>query len=253
MDDKKIEKILAHIIRYWKPILYASLLVVIIVFAMSASFLVKSRSTGNNIGRTIGEAVGQVTGSFDGWNYGYDIGKQEGLSAKDTTVTVKTTLSEAASLRVLSANVLINNFHEIGETDAGRIVRKITEGKKYSALYSYEGQVDFMVDLSHPVVTSGNGEIIIELPQPYAELIIDEEKAVKIADKQKTFFNGSDNDGIDAYNNSIAEIKSRAAKDLENYDLLLEMAKASARRQIVDMIKAVNFNHDNPIVRFTNE
>ena len=253
MDEKKIEKMLAQFIKYWRPLLYAMLVIVIITFLISASFLVKSKATGNSIGNAFGVAVGKASGSYDGWNEGYDKGKEEGLSAKDTTVTVKDALSEVATLRVLSAKVLINNFHEVGETDKGRIVSSITDDKKYSAIYSYNGQVDFFVDLSHPVITGGNGEIIIELPLPHAELIIDEKSAVKVADKQKIIWNGSDDDGIDAYNNSVAEIKKRAVTELENYNTFLEMAKSSAQRQIADLVKAVNLNHDNPIVRFRDE
>ena len=251
MDGEKLKKIFLTIIKFWKPLLYSALVLALAVFVTSVSFLAKSKSTGIAIGNTVGSIVGKASGSFDGWNTGYDEGKEGGLSAKDTTVMIHDALDEAGTLRVLSAKVLINNAHEVGKADDS-IIGSLVGGKKYSAIYSYEGQVDFSIDLSKADISSGNGRIIIELPQPYADLIIDETKATKIADKQRFFLNGSDLDGIKAYNNSVAEIKNKAAEELGNYKSLLEMAKSSAQRQIEDLIKTVNMNHDEPIVRFKN-
>lgn len=252
MDDEKVKSAFTTLIKNWKPLLYVALAIAIAVFVASISFLAKSRSTGETIGKKTGTIVGKASGSYDGWNEGYEKGKEEGLSAKDTTVTVQTTLSETGTLRVLSAKVLVNNAHEVGAIDKDSFVSSLIGGKKYSAIYSYEGQVDFLIDLSKATITSGDGKTIIELPEPQASLIIDERTAELIGDNQKPWLNGSDHDGIVAYNNSVAAIKKQTAESLANYNSLLQRAKASAQRQVEDLVKAVNISHDEPIVRFMN-
>ena len=252
MDEEKMNSTFTALIKYWKPLLCAALAIAVMVFAMSVAFLVKSRSTGSAIGNSVGTLVGQASGSYDGWNNGYEEGTEEGLSAEDTTTTVQTTLSETGMLRVLSAKVLVNNAHEVGKTDKDSFVSSLIGGKKYSAIYSYEGQVDFFIDLSKAIVTNGGGKLIVELPAPQADLVIDERTAELIGDNQKPWSNGSDHDGIEAYNNSIAAIKKQTAESLANYDSLLEKAKASAQRQVENIVRTVKLNYNEPIVRFMN-
>lgn len=251
MESNYLDK-LSTIDRYRRPFLYATLVIVFAMFISSLLYLINAKKTGSEIGNTVGTIVGNAVGSYDGWNHGYEEGKTEGLSAQDTVVTISSVINTAGKLHVLRAKVLISNALEVGTTDPDSFTSSLIGGKKYSALFNYKGQVDFVVDLRQARIDREDGTITIVLPLPVATLTVDESEVETLAEWQKIWFNGSDPDGVKAYNNSIAAIKEKTAEDLQNYDLLLDMAKSSAIKQIKTLAESIQVETEisDPVVKF---
>lgn len=251
MESNYLDK-LSAIDRYRRPLSYAALVIVFAMFVLSLLYLINAKKTGSEIGNTVGTIVGNAAGSYDGWNQGFEEGKTEGLSAQDTVGVISSAINTAGKLHVLRAKVLINNALEVGTTDPDSFTSSLIGGKKYSALFNYKGQVDFVVDLRQAQIESENGTITIVLPPPVATLTVDESKIETLAEWQKIVFNGSDLDGVNAYNNSIAAIKEKTAEDLQNYDLLLDMAKSSAIKQIETLAESAKVGTEigKPVVKF---
>ena len=128
------------------------------------------------------------------------------------------TIREVGNLEVLVANVEIPDYHEVG--------------KKYAALYLFRGSAVFSVDLSKASISkTAEGEVIILLPEPTAVVNINDSETELLAEYQRKFFNGSADDGFQAFLNSLKMIDSIALDKVSNYELLMEMARASARKQ----------------------
>lgn len=211
----------------------------LIFFVTSVLPLVKQaenmgRSTGEGSGYVAGLAVGSVEGATQGAQEGYEEGKEEGLSAKDTVAeianTIETNVNGLGKLEVLVANVDLTTYHE--------------EGKKYGALYLTRGSAVFTIDLNKVTVTYKEGLISIVLPKPEAEIKIDPAETELLADWQKKFFNGTDSEGFQAYLNSFKAIKSFSENEVANYSTLLDLASASAIKQVEEIANAARGNND---------
>ena len=210
-----------------------------IFFVTSVLPLVKQATdlgqmTGEGSGQVAGWAVGSVEGATQGIPEGYQEGMEEGLSAKDTVAeianTIESNVGGLGRLEVLVANVDLTTYHEIGKT--------------YGALYLTRGSAVFTIDLSKATVTYREGLIAIVLPRPEVEITIDPTETELLADWQRRFFNGTDEQGYLAGLNTFKAIKNVSESQVANYTELLELASLSAIKQVEEIGNAARGNTD---------
>lgn len=250
MDSKKIKKVMKKLVKNWKPLLFILLVLSVVILVSSLSFLLQSGKRGREIGNLAGTAAGIATGSYDGWTKGYEEGREEGLQAEDTFVAIRSALEDSGKLHVLNAKVVLENDHIVGEMNEEDALSSLVGGKKYEALYLYDGEISFSVDLSQAKVNVDNGRISVEIPLPEAILLVDEKNPQKIADYTRKWGNGSMNDGIEAYNNSMKQLKAKSLEELSYYNSFMVIAKETAENQIKALVKAVDLKHREPEVIF---
>ena len=181
---------------------------------------------GTNVGSVEGKAVGFVTGSYKGFTEGDAKGKEDALSAEDTTAVVSNRMIEVGNLEVLVAGVRLKNMHSVGD--------------KYKALYVVAGDAVFTVDMTKVKVSiTSNGDLLVIIPKPEMHLYIDERKTEKLAEYQKAVFDGDAKDGFTAYMNSMTATVEEVQKTLSNYDALMKAAQESAVKQVTMLVKSV--------------
>ena len=220
------------------------MLIVFAVCVLCAVLFMNSEKIGAGVGSVSGKAVGMAVGSFDGVtegiSAGYHEGKEEGLSAADTEAEVEDKVKELGNLRVLVANVDIPTYHELGT--------------KYAALYLFRGSAVFSVDLTKAEITrSTSGAVVITLPKPTAVVSIDDSETERLAEYQALIFNGSAEDGFEAYLNALKVIDNIALEEVSNYDTLLTMARDSAIKQVTRVTEGVCVNCSSVNVKFRGE
>ena len=171
-------------------------LIVCIVFAIAILILIgrndiisMAEKTGKNYGNLVGSSIGFANAMLD-FDKSAEKGRENGLSAKDICVDIGNEIREMKKLEILVASVKLSDIHKIGE--------KVD----YAALYIGKGEVVFSVDFSKAEI---NGNKIL-LPLPEGELFIDQSTIEKVSEYQKKIFNGSAEDGFDAYINSMKKI-----------------------------------------------
>lgn len=226
---KKIRKKFLNIVG--SPILFV--LVACILFS-AVALRWNAKSFGRNLGTTAGFAAGRLAGSLEGLTEGRKAGTEDGkavgLSAEDTAAAISNQMQQVENLEVLAASVKLKDFHTVGKE----------EDPTYAALYLANGTAVFTVDLSQAQIRAENDVLHIVLPQPVGNLYIDESSVEKVADYQKKFFNGSAEDGFDAYLNTMIKIQEVTEETLSNYDTLISSAKQAAEHQITLLVKSVS-------------
>ena len=165
-------------------------------------------------------------------------GKAAGLSAEDTEADIANEIRQVSNLEVLVASVKISDVHSIGS--------KID----YMALYLLKGEVIFSVDLSEADIVQQGGELIITIPEPTSQLIIDQSQIEKVAEYQKNYFSGSAEAGFDAYLNSMTKVQEASAETLDNYDSLIGAARESAIKQVKQLATSAGVSEKNVVVQF---
>lgn len=189
--------------------------------------------TGAKSGEVIGTAVGNVEGAIEAVNH-YEEMKYDELTSNDTTAeianTIQTDVHSLGKLQVLDAEVAITDMHKVGDT--------------YEALYLLRGHAIFTVNLNEMTVTVSpdEKEIALVLPQPTVQVNINHEKTEQLADWQKGFFNGSDEDGFIAYLSSLKQVRTATKEQIENYDMLLATATEFAVSHVRSIAKAACAN-----------
>lgn len=228
--------------------LYRSIIFILILsaiaFAIAVSIRLNASMTGSEMGRISGINSGKLAGSIDGLSEAkeaWEEGKQKGLSAEDIVVNLSNSLSQTEKLEVLVASVKVSDLREVGE--------------KYKALYLIGGEVIVTVDLSQSTIeyNSENSEWIICLPEPEAELRMDQDKIEKKASYSKRFLNGSAKDGMEAFYNSMRELSETSVEELSNHDYLIEAAKDSARKQVAELICATMISENDVKIVFDSD
>jgi hypothetical protein len=213
-------------------IILINVVAVLFLFMIILPLNRSANEIGEGTGLMAGKLVGATVGSLDGitkYNNALEDGKKEGLSAKDTQVEMQNTMSEVNNLEVLVANVKISNYHEISD--------------KYSALYLLKAEAIFTVDLSGCIIDVGDDNmIVITVPQPKVEVNIDENAIDKAVELQKKLFNGSAEDGFDAYINSMANLEEETLQGLRNDSNMMENARKSAEEQISELASGICVN-----------
>lgn len=214
----------------------------IVVIALCIAFVLiplykNAQSIGESAGEASGKAVGTAVGSYKGateeFPAGFDDGKKEGLSGKDTKVEMQNSLTEVENLEVLVSSFKINNFHEVAD--------------KYAALYLLKAEAVFSVDLSKASVevSEDGNTIFITLPQPDVDIYVDDSQTDKAWSYQKSWFSGSAEDGFDAYIGSMDNLESNAKETAQNDDGLMQSARDSAERQIQQIANSVCVNGED--------
>ena len=220
------------------------LLIALIVAACSVFFWYRSEEIGNGVGSGAGKMTGLAVGSYkgvtEGLEKGAQAGKEAGLKSDDMTAEISGTLKEVGNLEVLVANVEIPDYHEVG--------------KKYAALYLFRGSAVFSVDLAKASVSkTEDGEVIIVLPEPTAVVNINDSETELLAEYQRKFFNGNADDGFQAYLNSLRLIDTIAVEKVSNFDMLMNMARNSAKKQVQMLSQNVCANCSRITVLFRTE
>ena len=221
------------------------LLLIALVLAVGAAlFWNQADEIGSGIGSGAGKMTGLAVGSYkgvtDGLEKGALAGKEAGLNSEDITIEITQTVREVGKLEVLVANVEIPDYHEVG--------------KKYAALYLFRGSAVFSVDLGKASISkTPEGEVIILLPEPEAVVNINDSETELLAEYQRKFFNGSADDGFQAYLNSLKLIDTIALEKVSNHDVLMDMAKDSAKKQVEMLSDSVCVNCGKITVLFRTE
>ena len=186
-DKKNLKKLSLNC-----ALLIAVALLTVMFFSLILPAYKKAEDTGILLGTASGKEVGKFTGSYKGITDGITEGKKQGLKAEDISSKITGTMKETSKLEVLSAGIKISDMHEVGE--------------KYKSLYIIKGIAVFTVDLNKATVANTDDEIIITIPQPEAEIFIDEKETQKIAEQSNLIFDGSSKDGYTEYISSMNTI-----------------------------------------------
>ena len=231
-----------------KTVLKSSPLIVLFVAVLCIMIYtiylrINATSIGGGIGAGTGTVVGKAIGSLEGMTLGRakgtEAGKQAGLSAEDTKARIASDIHEMENLEVLVASVKMSDFHAIGG-----------DNKAYAALYLANGNVVFTVDMSQAQIEEGDDGLHILLPGPKGTLYIDDSSVEKVAEYQRKLFNGSAEDGFDAYLNTMRKMQQASEETLSNYDFLLNSARQSAERQVKLIVKAVSTSNSDVLIEW---
>ncbi|MDE7416943.1 MAG: DUF4230 domain-containing protein [Lachnospiraceae bacterium] len=235
---KKLLKILPKEAKYIIPcIVLTGILVFVVSIRMKADYI------GNSLGEMTGSSVGKVIGSFEAltdYREAYAEGKEEGLSAKDTIAEVANKVQELKRLEVLVASVKLKDEHLIGKEDS----------LDYAALYLLKGDAVFTVDFNETEIRKEGDILLLTIPEPEMELIIDQSKLEKVAEYQKFFWSGSAKDGFDAYLASMAKVAEETKETLVNYDTLMKAARESAEKQVEQLVNSVSVSEVEVKIEF---
>lgn len=190
--------------------------------------IIIGKKIGTTVGSAAGTVVGTAVGSYNGFTEklqeGKKEGEKEGLSADDTTTKVGNSLKEIAKLEVLVSSFKLNDYHKLGN--------------KYAALYLLKANALFTVDLSKASLNKNE----IRVPQPEVTVYIDERYTEKAVESQRKFFNGSAEDGFNAYINSMSNLEENAENSIKNDENLMKSARNSAEKQIRRLIREISSN-----------
>lgn len=215
-------------------VILAVILMIVGVIWLWVDYMKKS------LAETIGLEAGRVMGSFEAladYREAYAEGKEEGLSAEDTTAEVTNKVQELKKLEVLVAGVKLKNMHSVGNKD-------------YAVLYLLKGDAVFTVDFSEAEICQKENTLSITIPEPEMQLLIDQSKMEMAAEYQKFFWSGEAEDGFDAYLVSMAKIQENSKEALVNYDALIESAKEAAEKQVKQLVHSVSISGVKVEVQF---
>lgn len=221
------------------------LMAILLIF--TAYWTITAESIGSRLGSDTGSVVGKAIGSLQGMTIGRkdgnEAGKTAGLKAEDTEAAVSNQLHQIENLEVLVASVKLSNFHEIGQKHSS---------KHYAALYLVNGNVVFTVDMSQAEISAKSGDLHIKLPKPKGTLYLDDSSVEKVAEYQTKIFNGSAEDGFDAYLNTMTKMQEASEETLANYETLVSAAEEAATNQVTLLAKAASDNYDQVIITFAD-
>lgn len=238
---KTFNKIMKKIPETGLLMIICVILVCILIYAIILR--INAEDTGSKLGQTTGEQIGKFVGSFEALtDYGkaYAEGKEQGLSAEDTTAEIANQIKSISKLEVLVASVKLSDIHTIGEE----------KNCDYAALYLGKGEAVFTVNLNKAEIVDDGEEILITLPKPEMELIVNQSEIKKVAEYQKRFFSGSSEDGFDAYLNSMSKLVGESEKTLANYDVLVATAQEAAIKQITQLASSVSVGEREIVINF---
>ena len=209
--------------------------VILLLMGGVVPFYLNAQKAGEDIGTKAGKMAGIATGSFEGISSGlkegYKDGKTQGLSAEDTKAVIANEMTSIGKLDVLVAE--------------SQFVDEFSEGNDYKALFVYKAQVIFSVNLEEAEISVNGDDLKIIIPKPECEFTIDEDESEKLVDWQKHFWSGNAEAGYIGYMNSMEQIKKKATSEMSNYDVLMEQAENSARKQLDILTKSITLT--NPV------
>ncbi len=234
--ENKGKKIPTTILPIILCVLMGCVMIYTVKLRINASLI--GKEIGSGIGTIVGNAIGSFEGMTKGRVDGTEAGKKAGLSAEDTEAQVANQIQRMEKLEVLVASVKLSDFHSIGEK------------QNYAALYLVNGNVVFTVDMSLAKVIKQAGSIKVILPLPKGELYLDDSSVNKVAEYQKRFFNGSAEDGFEAYLNTMKKIQEISEDTLVNYDELVDSARQAAENQVGNIIEMISLSQDEIVIEW---
>ena len=188
--------------------------------------------------RVAPEGVNIFQSLIPGMADSYEKGKEHGLSAENTELVLAARLKENGKTEVLIADGDITDFQKYSSELFNINL------DKYAALYEFQVNVVFTVDLSEATAEiNDEGTVVIRVPQPSSEIIVDPGKVKTIAEDSNPLFDGSTSEGVKAYINSFNQLKKKAGEAqvelIPNYDTLLDRAKLSAEQIVTETVHGV--------------
>lgn len=180
------------------------------------------------LGKSAGVALGSFRGVTQGIADGAEAGKQKGLSAEDTVVTIGTKMAEAGKLQVMLADLRLSDLYKQGPE----------KNPQYAALLEMKGEGVFTVDLTQAeaVYDASENQINITIPEPVFTPYLDDSTLEVLAEYQSPLFDGSTADGYTGYLNSRERLEEEAQ---EKMSAMMEPAKASALTQVELLARSI--------------
>lgn len=215
-----------------KLLIVAALLLVL--FVITVFLRANAKNIGSVIGRTAGSAVGNLTGSYrgvtEGIEKGAEAGTKEGLSAKDTTIDIKSGIQEIGKLEVLAAGVRVDVESRLGEA--------------YKSLKIVDGDAVFTIDLQDTEIamSQSGDEMFVVIPEPTCEVYLDINSTQDLFKIQNFSLSAGAEDGAAAYLNTLGQIDSNIDEAIEGYDLLFEEAKNTGKEQVKQLAETLCFD-----------
>lgn len=223
------------------PLLGCVLLMCVLIFIIN--YRINAESIGDKIGNTTGTIVGKFIGSLNGITEGhadgYEAGKEDAISAEDTTAELTTKIKEVSRLQVLVASGTYNDIIKIGDKD----------DPDYAAIISQKYNAVFMVDLATAKIELKEDGLYIQLDQPSAEFIPIGEITM-LDEYQKRSYTGSSKDGHTAAMNSINKIKEEGMRKFDDYGSMIIASRTSAEKQLVGLVNAVSLTKPEVIIEW---
>lgn len=223
---------------HFDKIIFAISLILLIVGIV---FFINSKNAGKDIAEPLGILAGKALGSLEGVSQiddGFIEGKAEGLSAKDTEVTIKGGFEKIERLQVLVAGIKENHIFSIGDD--------------YKALFVKKADVVFTVDLSDMTVEEVDpNTIIITISMPTSETF--NETIEQVAEYQKATWSGTANDGSTAMMNSEKELSDKIQEAISTDSDLMQQAMDAAVKQVKTIAENANINNAKITVEFRKE
>lgn len=191
-------------------------------------------SVGENLGTTTGSMVGSVAGMVNGLaidaGEGFSKGTEQGLSAKDTSVTIKESCERTGSLQVMTATAQIQDFNTFADS--------------YKDITVLMGDLVFSVDLKEAVVLSDTDGYVVQIPHPTPEFYVDESRTKTLAMindlSWKSWFSNDVAKGIEGTLNSRRQLKENFKSAISNYAFLESEADSAALLQVKSMLDSFN-------------
>ena len=210
--------------------IFGGIVLLVLIFGFGINSYIGKRasmigtSIGSFSGKVVGTAIGSAKGITTGASEGAKAGAEEGLSAKDTTVDIKSAVTSIGKLEVMDAEVTMVNDHKIGNT--------------YRSLYLISGNIVFTVDFHKADVTfsQDGSEVYIRIPRPEPELYVDFNSTKQLAESQKFSLSVDAEDGLKAYLNSWKKTMESFDQAIDNYEDLVTAAEETAKKQVVLLV-----------------
>lgn len=198
--------------------------------------------TGTMVGRGIGSARGLTEGQIEGTKSG----RNAGINADDTIVTIENSMHQIENLEVLVATVKVTDVVTVGSdgkviTDEGNEQEGInSKDVKYKAALTMRGDLVFTVDMSKADITQDGDDLRITLPAIEHKFNIDNDSIEIIQEYQKKFFDGDAETGIKTYLETMSNIQSKTAEELDNYNSLHSQAVEAAKDEVERLAKSAS-------------
>lgn len=246
-----MEKIVKRI-KLPKVIPFASLAVILLTIVISFVAFIEvptiitaynaSTLLGNNTGRAVGLAIGSaeaISGAGDRIND--DIDNETDNPA--TYVEIDSRIKSIGLLEVLSADVKIKHVYTVGGKDTNNDNR-IDDFRKtsYAALYVWDVDGVFTVDLSNVSTSISGNNLIVSLNQPKLLLRFSNKgKNMEFEYVPPALFGQIDKE-YDGYLNSEEAAIAAAKENISGYPSLLKEARESAEKMITMLYEAMRGN-----------
>lgn len=237
MEQKK-ERRKALIVHKGTPLMAVCAL----ILAGSIAFMIYVPALSEEVGTALGSWRGVMQGIATGAAEGAKAGKEEGLSAKDTTVKIGSKMTETGKLQVMLVDLKLTDLYQQGPP----------KSPDYAALWTMKGEGVFTVDLTRAKAAYDETEhqITIEIPEPEFTPYLDDSAVEMLAEypaARRFLFNGSTANGYQGYLNSRTQINRKVQEEMQS---MRDRAEASALQQVELLARSVCGSTASVRIRF---